>query len=103
MRYPTLAAATVMAATTLLHMISGGAEFHQPIQTSAMEPPLRAMLAVLWHTVTLLLAVQAVALVWLARHPDRAMASLLVAIQICFAGLFLFYGQTMLGTVWTLA
>ena len=31
------------------------------------------------------------------------MATLLVAIQICFAGLFLFYGQTMLGTVWTLA
>ena len=31
MRYPTLAAATVMAATTLLHGISGGAEFYQPI------------------------------------------------------------------------
>lgn len=103
MRYPTLAAATVMAATTQLHVIGGGAEFYQPIQTSAMEPPLRAISAVLWHAVTLLLAVQAVALVWLARHPDRAMATLLVAIQICFAGLFLFYGQTMLGTVWTLA
>ena len=51
-----------MAATTLLHVIGGGAEFYQPIQASAMEPPLRAISEVLWHAVTLLLAAQAVAL-----------------------------------------
>lgn len=84
MRYPTLAAAVGMAATTLLHVFGGGPEVHQPIQASALELPLRAVAAVLWHAVTGLLAV------------------LLVAIQIGFAGLFLFYGQTMLGTVWTL-
>ena len=102
MRYPTLAAAVGMAATTVLHVFGGGPEVHQPIQASALELPLRAVAAVLWHAVTGLLAVQSVALVWLARHPDQPMAVLLVAIQIGFAGLFLFYGQTMLGTVWTL-
>jgi hypothetical protein len=102
MRYPTLAAAAGMAATTVLHVVGGGAEFHQPIQASAMELPLRAISAVLWHLVTMLLAVQSIALLWLARHPERAMAGFLVAIQVGFAGLFLYYGQTMLGTVWIL-
>lgn len=102
MRYPTLAAAVVMAATAGLHVVAGGAEFHAPIQASSLDLPLRAISAVLWHFVTLMLALQAAALLWLARHPDRAMAVLLAAIQIGFAGLFLFNGQTMLGTVWVL-
>jgi hypothetical protein len=38
----------------------------------------------------------------MAGHPNGAMATLLVAIQIGFAGLFVFYSQTMLGTVWQL-
>lgn len=102
MRYSTLAAALVMAATTGLHVIGGGAEFHTPIQASSMDVPLRAISAVLWHMVTVLLALQTVALLWLAQHPNTPMATLLAAVQIGFAGLFLFYGQTMLGTVWQL-
>ena len=100
MRYPTLAAAVLMGATAMLHVIAGGAEFHAPIQDSALDLPLRAISAVLWHAVTMLLLTQTVALLWLARQPDTAMAALLTAIQIGFAGLFLFYGQTMQGTVW---
>jgi hypothetical protein len=102
MQYPTLAASGLMAATVGLHVIGGGAEFHVPIQASALNLPLRAVSAVLWHAVTILLAIEAVALFWLARHPNGAMAVLLAAIQIGFAGLFLYYGQTMLGTVWHL-
>jgi hypothetical protein len=102
MRYPTLAAAILMAATTGLHVIGGGAEFHAPIQASSLELPLRTISAVLWHMVTVLLAIQTAALFWLVRHPNGPLATLLVTIQIGFAGLFLFYGQTMLGTVWQL-
>lgn len=102
MRYPTLAAAILMAATTGLHVIGGGPEFHAPIQASLLDLPLRAISAVLWHMVTVLLAIQTVALLWMAGHPNGAMATLLVAIQIGFAGLFVFYSQTMLGTVWQL-
>lgn len=102
MRIPTLTAGVLMAATFILHVFGGGPEFHAPIQTSALDLPLRAMSAVLWHFVSLMLAVQAVALFWLARHPDRAMTALLAAIQLGLTGLFLFYGQTMLGTVWIL-
>jgi hypothetical protein len=102
MRIPTLLAAALMAATFALHVFGGGPEFHLPIQASGMELPLRAISAILWHAVSVLLAVQAVALLWLARHPHHGMAALMVAIQIGFAGLFLYYGQTMMGTVWIL-
>ncbi len=102
MRIPTLLAAGMMAATCALHVFGGGPEFHGPIQASDMALPLRAISAILWHAVSLLLAIQAVALIWMARHPHDGMAALLVAIQISFAGLFLFYGQTMMGTVWAL-
>ena len=102
MRLPTLAAAGLMAATFGLHVFGGGPEFHHPIQASSLDLPLRAISAVLWHAVTVTLALQAAALLWLAKHPNRPMASLLIAIQICYAGLFLFYGQTMLGTIWQL-
>jgi hypothetical protein len=102
MRLPTLAAAALMAATFGLHLFGGGPEFHQPIQASTLDLPLRAVSAVLWHAVSITLALQAAALLWLAKHPNRPMAILLTAIQIGYAGLFLFYGQTMLGTIWQL-
>jgi hypothetical protein len=102
MRLPLLAAAAIMAATVFLHVIGGGAEFHAPLQALTLDLPLRAISAVLWHMVTLLLILQTAALFWLARNPNPALASLLASIQIGFAGLFLLYGQTMLGTVWIL-
>jgi hypothetical protein len=102
MSIPTLIAAALTAATFFLHVFGGGPEFHAPIQASALDLPLRAISAVLWHAISLLLATEAVALLWLARYPNRPMAALLGAIQISFAGLFLFYGQTMLGSVWIL-
>jgi hypothetical protein len=102
MRVPTLIAAVLMTATFFLHVFGGGPQIHQPIQASSLALPLRAVSAILWHGISVLLAIEAVALFWLARHPDRAMAALLAAIQLAFAALFLFYGLTMLGTVWVL-
>jgi hypothetical protein len=102
MRRPTLAAAGLMAATFALHVFGGGPEFHDRIQALDIDVPLRAISAILWHGISFLLALQTFALLWLSRHPDRAVSILLTAIQIGFAGLFLFYGQTMLGTVWVL-
>jgi hypothetical protein len=102
MRLPTLAAAALMAGTTLLHVIGGGAEFHVPLQNALLDPLLRAIAAVLWHFVTVMLALQTAALLWLSRHPEPGLAILLVAIQIGFATLFLFYGQIILGSVWIL-
>ncbi len=102
MNKPLLAAAVVSAATFGLHVIGGGAEIHAPIQDSDLPLPLRAVSAVLWHFVSAVLLLQAVAFVWLSRQPSPPLVWFLIALQACIAGPFLFYGITMLGTVWTL-
>ena len=103
MRYPTLAAAILTAATFALHVWGGGPEFNQPLQASALPAELRAISGVLWHAVSVELAVFAGALLWLARTPNLAMSVMLAAIQIGFAGLFVWYGYALLGSIWVLA
>ena len=102
MRYPTLAAAILTAATFALHVWGGGPEFNQPLQASALPAELRAVSGVLWHAVSLELAVFAAALVWLARNPHLPMSVMLAAIQLGFAGLFLWYGHALLDSIWVL-
>ena len=102
MNKPILIAALVSAATFGLHVVGGGAEFHQPIQASSMALPLRAISAILWHAVSMLLVLQAAALMWLAHHPNPALSLFIAVVQIGFAALFLFYGVTMIGSVWVL-
>ncbi len=102
MNIPLLAAAVLSAATFGLHVIGGGAEFHVPIQAVDMPLPLRAVSAILWHFVSAMLFLQAIAFGWLALRPNMPLAWFLSAVQLCFAGLFLFYGLTMLGSIWVL-
>lgn len=102
MRHAPLAAALILAATFLLHVLAGGPEFDRPFQTHLPDEKLKAMAAVLWHFVSLALAVSAAAAISLARRPNPALALTLAALMAGFAALFLFYGLTRLGTVWTL-
>ncbi|MEE2946633.1 MAG: hypothetical protein VX444_15810 [Pseudomonadota bacterium] len=95
-----LGASVLMALTFCLHVFGGGPEIHEPIQASALSDYLRAMSAVLWHAVTVVLAVLAIAYLWLAKHENTAMSLQMSAIQLGFAALFLWYGETLLGTVW---
>ncbi len=100
MNKPMMAAAVLSAATFLLHVIGGGMDVHAPIQASGLELSLRAISAVIWHFVSLVLALQAVGFYAAARKTNRELAMFLIAIQLGTAALFLFYGFTMLGTVW---
>lgn len=86
--------------TSYVHVFMGGPEIYDPILASDLSEYLRAMSAVLWHAVTVVLLVFAAAAVWIAMRPNRDLALVLIAIQVGFAGLFLFYGQTQLGTLW---
>mgnify|MGYP000046819713 FL=1 len=95
-----LAAAALMALTFCVHVFAGGPEIHVAIQGSELSEYLRAISAVLWHAVTVILAVFALAYLWLARHENRALALVMVATQLGFAALFLWYGATLLGTIW---
>ncbi|GAA0587049.1 hypothetical protein [Caenispirillum bisanense] len=95
-------ASALMALTLCIHVFAGGPEVHEPLQTILTDPPLAAIAAVLWHAVTVVLAVLALGLWRLAQHDDPLLEAVLSGIQLGFAGLFLFYGLTRLGTVWTM-
>lgn len=92
-------AAGLMALTVLLHVIGGGADVHQPLRAALPAPELAAYASVLWHAVTVVLAVLAGGLWVLATRDDPAFEAVLSGIQIGFAGLFVVYGLTRLGTV----
>lgn len=100
MNKPMLAAAVISALTFGLHVIGGGADVHTPIQASTLPLPLRAISAVLWHFVSLILALQSLGFISLARASNRDLSLMLIGIQIGTAVLFVFYGMTMLGSVW---
>jgi hypothetical protein len=102
MNIPLLAAAALSAATFGLHVVGGGAEFHAPIQAVDMPLPLRTVSAILWHYVSVMLLLQAIAFGWLARSPSVPLLWFLIAVQLGFAGLFLVYGLVMLGSIWVL-
>lgn len=88
------------ALTFGLHVWGGGPEFLEPFLANLTDPRLRAMSMVLWHAVSLGLALQAVAMLWLARNPSRPLGLFIAAGHLGWAGLFLIVGQTMLGTIW---
>lgn len=96
------AAAGLMATTCLVHVFAGGPEIHHPIQDSDLPVELRAISAVIWHAVTLILAAFSAVLFWLAIRDNAALAYLTIVVQLGFAGLFLFYGLTMLGSPWSM-
>lgn len=85
-----------------LHVVGGGAEIHRPIQASALAVPLRAISAVLWHAVTVVLLVMGVGSAWLGLHPEPGLAVTLMAICVGWSGLFLWYGRRMLNGVMAL-
>lgn len=100
MNKPMLAAALISALTIGLHVIGGGAEVHAPIQASNLPLPLRAISAVMWHFVSLILALQTLGFLRVAQRPNPEMSVLLIGVQLGTAALFVFYGLSMLGSVW---
>lgn len=94
------AAAVMMFATSGLHVFGGGPEIHVPIQNSELAIELRAISAVLWHAVTVILVVFTAGYLWSARMGGRSIVALMGVTQVGFAGLFVYYGTTLLGSVW---
>ena len=93
-------AALLMTLTVGLHVFGGGPEVHDPIRASALPDVVRAIGSVLWHGVTWMLILMAVALGWLTYHRNIALFVMVAAVQAGFAALFVFYGWTVLGTLW---
>lgn len=92
-------AAGLLFLTTGVHVFLGGPEIHLPIQESELAPPVRAVGAVIWHAVTVILLVFGGACAWLARNPNPPLAWAMVAVQLGFVALFIGYGMTLLGNL----
>lgn len=92
-------ASALMALTFFIHVFAGGPEVHTPLQVALADQGLAAFAAVLWHAVTVVLAVLAAGLWVLAQRHDPALEAVLSAIQLGFAALFVFYGLTRLGAL----
>lgn len=106
MNYWYLAAGSLMALTAMLHVFGGGPEIHVPIQASDLSDYLRAISAVLWHAVTVILVVFAAAYLWCARNPApsaAAVVALMGVVQLGFSGVFLFYGFAILNSPWPMS
>lgn len=87
-----LLAAAIMTLTVFIHVFAGGAEIYDPLRVGPYVPVVRSVLSVVWHAITLILGVMAVALYWVSRHRNPALETCLIAIQVGFAGLFIAYG-----------
>jgi hypothetical protein len=96
----TLLAAVLMAITLIVHVFAGGQGVYAPLLAETDVPGLQAFISVLWHFVTVALAVLTVGLAHLARHPNIALEATLSALQLGLAVLFIAYGLAQLGTVW---
>jgi len=87
-----LLAAAIMTLTVFIHVFAGGPEVYDPLRDAPHAPVVRSVLSVVWHAITLLLAVMAAALFWVSRHRNPALETVLIVIQVGFAGLFIGYG-----------
>lgn len=99
-----LLAAVISTITIGLHVYGGGKEVHQPILSANLTTILKAYTSILWHAVTVVLAINSAGLILLAFKPFQFKGlGLLISLQyLAFAGLFIFYGISKLGTLFSM-
>ena len=90
------ATAILTTATFFLHVIGGGESIHEPFQQSELTPLFKTWASFLWHAVSLILAVNAIALTIVVFKPDALQPIVLMVLAqfLAFVGLFLFFGIT---------
>ena len=95
-----LAAAILSLTITVAHIVGGGAQYHAPILAGPLDVENKAIYSILWHFASLILALNTAALARLALSGANTELARFIALQaVAFAGLFLFYGLTRMGTV----
>lgn len=94
-----LLAAALTAAICLLHVFGGGPTIHLPIQQSTLNPMVKGAAAVVWHMITVVIALSALALLWVAKRKNIQLELLVFAVFLAFIVLFLFYSISVFGNV----
>lgn len=92
------AAAAIAGGTTLLHVFGGGPAIAEPLLDSTLDDVVRLTLYVVWHMVTVVLGLSAVALA-VAAAPNRLagmrpMVAFISALWVAFGGVFLWVAAT---------
>ena len=95
------AAAALSSVLAAAHIIGGTPDFLAPVLLSDLAPEVRAVAAIVWHGVSVLLIVNSAVLIAATMNrPAGRGGAVWVALQyLGFTGLFLFYGITRLGNV----
>lgn len=88
-------------ALTAIHIFGGGADVHAPLLDSNASAVLKGFISVIWHGVTANLLLCSAMLFVAAVYPlhRKMLTWIVIANYVAFAGLFLFYGVTRLGSV----
>jgi hypothetical protein len=90
----------LMALTLGLHLFGGGPQYADPFWQILPDGDLRVMGWVLWHAVSVALAVLALAYLWMARRPSFDLLLFTSLLQLGWAALFLTGGVVWLGSLW---
>ncbi len=96
-----LAAGLLSVLTFFIHVLAGEAGFHTPALQSPLSHELKAVLSVVWHGVSVVLALNSVLLLWLARTGQGGKAALLLVLGQYggFVALFVIYGLARHGSL----
>ena len=99
MNTPIMIGAGLMALTTGVHVFAGGPEIMRPIRKADLPREVIATADVVWHGITVILALTAIGLAWLAFNTNPPLLWMLTGVQLGFAALFVGYGLTRLGNL----
>lgn len=102
MEYLMWSAAALTGVTTCIHLFAGTKEIMTPILKAEHPVALKAVMMVIWHGVTLILALMTIGIAFVAMHQNIPLALFIIAVQLGFAGLFLYYNLSMIGGLFRL-
>jgi hypothetical protein len=96
MNRPIAAAALGMAATLALHGIGGEFTVHRPLLADAVTAEMDLYVSVLWHGLTAIIAISAVALTYAAvqKTPSKALLLIIGGQTLAVGLMFILFGLT---------
>lgn len=98
-----LAAGTLSALTLAVHVFAGGPDVHDAmlVLAGAFPDVLKTFISVMWHAVTLILAINSAALLLAMRQSpsQKALVWFVCCQYLAFAALFVLYGALQLGSL----
>ena len=101
MNYWNAAAGVLSSVTLAVHLFAGGPEVHDPLLAAGPSVILQTYITVLWHAVSVILAINSLVLLAAARRTQMGPwpVWLVCAQYAAYAGLFIAYGSRNLGTL----